>query len=86
VADVASAVAFYEALGFEQMARLGDQAGFLAVDGYHHHVGVNTWQSRGAPYAPDDRARLTQMTVLGAPDERDLRDPSGNPVHLTTAA
>jgi catechol 2,3-dioxygenase len=86
VADVASAVAFYEALGFEQMARLGDQAGFLAVDGYHHHVGVNTWQSRGAPYAPDDRARLTRMTVLGAPDERDLRDPSGNPVQLLTAA
>jgi catechol 2,3-dioxygenase len=86
VADVERAVTFYRELGLELMAQLGDQAGFLAWDGYHHHVGVNAWQSRGAPYAPDDRARLTRMTILGAPEERDLRDPSGVPVHLATAA
>ncbi len=86
VADVESAIAFYRGLGLELTAQLGDQAGFLAWDGYHHHVGVNTWQSRGAPYAPDDRARLTRMTILGASEERELRDPAGIPVFLGTAA
>jgi catechol 2,3-dioxygenase len=86
VAHVESAISFYRELGCELMAQLGDQAGFLAWDGYHHHIGVNTWQSRGAPYAPDDRARLTRMTIVGAPEERDLRDPSGTPVLLVTAA
>jgi catechol 2,3-dioxygenase len=86
VADVDRAAAFYRELGFESMAQLGDQAAFLATDGYHHHIGLNTWESRGAPYAPDDTARLEQMTVLGAPEERAVRDPSGNPVQLVTAA
>ncbi|HEY6962679.1 MAG TPA: VOC family protein [Gaiellaceae bacterium] len=85
VADVADARAFYEELGFDLMAQLGDQAVFLSDGGYHHHLGANTWQSRGAPYAPDDRARLTRMTILGAPEERELRDPSGNPVLLSTS-
>jgi catechol 2,3-dioxygenase len=86
VADVEEAAAFYRGLGFELTAQLGDQAAFLSDGGYHHHVGVNTWQSRGAPYAPDDRARLTRLTIHGAPEERDVRDPSGNPVRLVTAA
>ena len=86
VAEVDASVAFYRELGLELMARLGDQAAFLASGGYHHHLGVNTWQSRGAAYAPDDRARLTGVTVLGAPEERELRDPSGIPVSLSTAA
>jgi catechol 2,3-dioxygenase len=82
--DVGPSVEFYRGLGLELTARFGDEAAFLAWDGYHHHVGVNTWESRGAPYAPDDRARLTQVTVLGAPEERALRDPSGIPVVLAT--
>ncbi|HVU76863.1 MAG TPA: VOC family protein [Gaiellaceae bacterium] len=86
VSGVEAAVEFYRGLGLELMAQLGDQAAFLSYGGYHHHVGVNTWQSRGAPYAPDDRARLTRMTIHGAPEERDVRDPSGNPVRLVTAA
>src|SRR3954454_6074356 len=86
VADVERAADFYRDLGFELMAQLGGQAAFLATDGYHHHIGLNTWESRGAPYAPGDTARLERMTVLGAPEERDLRDPSGNPVQFLPAA
>jgi catechol 2,3-dioxygenase len=70
VADIGAAVGFYrDVLGFDLMARLGDQAAFLAAGGYHHHLGAITWQSRGAPYAPDDRARLTRMTIVVGSDE-----------------
>jgi catechol 2,3-dioxygenase len=86
VADVEASVDFYRSLGFDLMATYGDQAAFLSTEGYHHHVGVNTWQSKGEPYAPDDRTRLTRMTVLGAPEERDVRDPSGIPVAFASAA
>jgi catechol 2,3-dioxygenase len=88
VADVDEAVVFYRGLGFELMAQLGDQAAFLAFDGYHHHLGVNTWQSRGAPYAPDGHARLTQVTIVAAEQGADgpLRDPSGIPLQIVTAA
>lgn len=49
VGDIATAEAFYvDALGFERMTRFGDQASFIAAGRYHHHIGMNTWQSRGA--------------------------------------
>ena len=49
VGDITTAEAFYvDALGFERMTRFGDQASFIAAGGYHHHIGMNTWQSRGA--------------------------------------
>jgi catechol 2,3-dioxygenase len=85
VADIPSTVEFYESLGFELMAELREQAAFLASGGYHHHVGANTWQSRGARYAPEDRARLVGATIHGAPEERIVRDPSGIPLTLLTA-
>jgi catechol 2,3-dioxygenase len=97
VADTEAANGFYrDRVGFAVMAQLGDQATFLSAGGYHHHLGANTWQSRGAPYAPDGYARLTQMTIV-LPDDASLdevagrvggtevRDPSGNPVVLTAA-
>ena len=86
VADVEASVAFYTGLGLEVTARYGPDAAFLSYGGYHHHVGVNTWQSKGAPYAPDDRARLLRLNIIGAPGERDLIDPSGIPVHLAPGA
>ena len=50
VHDTSRAVAFYrDVLGFEEQARMGDQAAFLSAGGYHHHIGLNTWQSRGGP-------------------------------------
>jgi catechol 2,3-dioxygenase len=48
VADLERAVRFYkEILGFEVMQRIGDSAAFLSAGGYHHHIGLNTWESRG---------------------------------------
>jgi catechol 2,3-dioxygenase len=54
VADIDRALAFYcSVLGFELMQRLGAQAAFISAGGYHHHIGLNTWESRGgAPPAP----------------------------------
>ncbi len=50
VSDLERAVAFYtEVLGFELTQRYGTQAAFLSAGGYHHHVGLNTWESRGGP-------------------------------------
>jgi len=96
VADVGRTVDYYrDVVGFGLMAQLGDQAAFLSAGGYHHHLGGNTWQSAGRPYAPEGHARLTQMTIV-LPDEasldalakrvggREVRDPSGIPVALTT--
>lgn len=54
VADLDRAIAFYNGvLGFEVTQRLGDQAAFLSAGGYHHHIGLNTWESRGG--SPPDR-------------------------------
>ena len=48
VADLDRALGFYcGVLGFELMQRLGDQAAFVSAGGYHHHIGLNTWESRG---------------------------------------
>ena len=54
VSDLERAVQFYQdVLGFEVTQRWGDQAAFLSAGGYHHHVGLNTWESRGGdPPAP----------------------------------
>ena len=54
VADLDRATAFYQgALGLDVTQRYGSQAVFLSADGYHHHVGLNTWESRGGrPPAP----------------------------------
>jgi catechol 2,3-dioxygenase len=53
VSDVERAQRFYGGVvGFDVTARLGDEAVFLAAGGYHHHVGANTWQSRGGAPAP----------------------------------
>jgi catechol 2,3-dioxygenase len=48
VSDLDRAIAFYrDVLGFELMHRYGDQAAFLSAGGYHHHIGLNTWESLG---------------------------------------
>lgn len=54
VSDLERAAAFYQgALGLDVTQRYGSQAVFLSADGYHHHVGLNTWESRGGrPPAP----------------------------------
>ncbi|HKK92638.1 MAG TPA: VOC family protein [Longimicrobiales bacterium] len=54
VADLDRAIAFYGGvLGFEVQQRVGSQAAFLGAGGYHHHIGLNTWESQGgSPPAP----------------------------------
>jgi catechol 2,3-dioxygenase len=63
VSDVPRAVAFYrDALGFEEQAQL-PSAGFLSAGGYHHHVGVNSWQSQGGQPAPDSAPGLRAVEL-----------------------
>jgi catechol 2,3-dioxygenase len=73
VADVDSTVRFYrDVVGMGLMAQLGPAAAFLSAGGYHHHVGANTWESRGASAAPPGSATLRHATIV-LPDaaERD---------------
>jgi catechol 2,3-dioxygenase len=71
VADVDSTIAFYrDVLGFALMAQLGDQAAFLSAGGYHHHVGGNVWESRGAAPPPTGMAALRHATIV-LPAEKD---------------
>src|SRR5438093_2395547 len=53
VSDIDRALAFYEGvLGFDVMARMGDEAAFISAGGYHHHIGLNTWESAGGSPPP----------------------------------
>jgi catechol 2,3-dioxygenase len=73
VADVEETVAFYrDVLGMDVMAQLGPMAAFLSAGGYHHHVGGNTWESRGAAPAGRGFATLRHAAIV-LPDaaERD---------------
>ena len=65
VSDIPASVSFYrDVLGFGLMARLGGQAAFFGAAGYHHHVGTNTWESRGASPPPPGTAALRQATLV----------------------
>ncbi|HZT90950.1 MAG TPA: VOC family protein [Gaiellaceae bacterium] len=100
VAAIDDTVSFYAGVvGFDLMAELGHQAAFLSAGGYHHHLGANTWESRGAAPAPTDTARLLGFTIVlpdeatrrefasrvGADDDGTARDPSGNVFALAPA-
>ena len=65
VADIDRALAFYcGVLGFQLMQRRGPQVAFISAGGYHHHIGVNTWESRGgSPPAPGTTG-LYHLAVL----------------------
>jgi catechol 2,3-dioxygenase len=59
VSDLERAIRFYShVLGFEVTQRMGSQAAFLSAGGYHHHVGLNTWESAGGPTPPRDATGL----------------------------
>ena len=65
VADLDRAVAFYrDVLGFEVTQRFGTQAAFLGRDGYHHHIGLNTWESRGGTPPPPSTTGLYHAAIL----------------------
>jgi len=65
VADLDRAVAFYQGvLGFEVMQRWGTQAAFLSAGGYHHHIGLNTWESQGGSPPPAGSTGLYHVAIL----------------------
>ena len=74
VADLDRALAFYHGvLGFEITQRYGAQAAFLSAGGYHHHIGLNTWQSRGGPTPAPGTTGLFHAAIL-YPDRAALAD------------
>ena len=59
VADLARALDFYcGVLGFQLTSRYGPQAAFVSAGGYHHHIGLNTWESRGGSPPPPGHTGL----------------------------
>ena len=92
VRDVDEAVDFYHGvLGFDIMGVAKEfQMGFVSAGGYHHHIGLNTWQGAGAPPPPDDAVGLRYFTVdlpdKKAYDEVVARvDEAGIPSNMTEA-
>jgi catechol 2,3-dioxygenase len=64
VSDLDRALTFYrDVLGFELQQRLGDEAAFLSAGGYHHHIGLNTWESRGGPPPPKGTTGLYHVAI-----------------------
>ncbi len=64
VADIDRALAFYrDVLGFEVQQRAGDSAAFLSAGGYHHHIGLNTWESRGGSPPPPGTTGLYHVAI-----------------------
>jgi catechol 2,3-dioxygenase len=74
VADIDRALGFWcGVLGFEEQARMGDQAAFISAGGYHHHIGLNTWESRGGSPPPRDTTGLYHVAIR-YPDRATLAD------------
>ncbi len=72
VSDLERAIAFYrDAFGFELMERYGNQAAFLSAGGYHHHIGLNTWESLGGPPPPPGTTGLYHFAIL-YPNRKEL--------------
>jgi catechol 2,3-dioxygenase len=64
VSDIERALGFYRnALGFEVMQRWGDQAAFVSAGGYHHHIGLNTWESQGGSPPPRGTTGLYHVAI-----------------------
>jgi catechol 2,3-dioxygenase len=74
VADLDRALAFYVGvLGFELQQRFGDQAAFVSAGDYHHHIGLNTWESKGGSPPPRNTTGLYH-TAIRYPDRKTLAD------------
>ncbi len=72
VDSIQTAEHFYiDVLGFDMMMRYGDMASFLAVGGYHHHLGINTWQGIGAATPPENSVGL-RYYVINLPNQDEL--------------
>jgi catechol 2,3-dioxygenase len=74
VADLDRALGFYcGVLGFELMQRYGSEAAFVSAGGYHHHIGLNTWESRGGSPPPPGSTGLFHLAIV-YPDRPALAD------------
>jgi catechol 2,3-dioxygenase len=74
VADIERALGFYcGVLGFELITRYGAQAAFISAGGYHHHIGLNTWESEGGAPPPRGATGLYHLAIL-YPTRPDLAD------------
>jgi len=74
VSDLERAIAFYSGvLGFEVTDRFGRDAAFLSAGGYHHHLGLNTWESKGGEAPPSGTTGLYHAAIL-YPTRADLAD------------
>jgi catechol 2,3-dioxygenase len=80
VRDVDEAVDFYHSiLGFDVMGVAKQfQMGFVSAGGYHHHLGLNTWQGRGAPPPPPDALGLRYYTIDLPNQQRTMRSRLGS--------
>src|SRR6266704_2593611 len=74
VADLSRALSFYSGvLGLQMMQRFGDSAAFLSAGGYHHHLGLNTWESLGGSPPPPGTTGLYHVAIR-YPDRGTLAD------------
>ena len=74
VSDLERALTFYrDVLGFDLTQRYGRQAAFLSAGGYHHHIGLNTWESAGGSPPPAGATGLYHVAIL-YPSRADLAD------------
>jgi catechol 2,3-dioxygenase len=72
VSDIDKALSFYQGiLGFELQQKFGTQAAFISAGGYHHHIGLNTWHSKGSKPAPINTPGLYHTAIL-YPTRKDL--------------
>ena len=72
VSDLQRSLDFYSGLlGFELTQQYGKQAAFISAGGYHHHIGLNTWESQGQPPAPKHHPGLFHTAIL-YPTRKDL--------------
>ena len=72
VSDLDRALEFYrDLLGFEVTMKMGDHAAFISAGGYHHHIGLNTWHSKGAPTASRHGVGLYHTAIV-YPTRKDL--------------
>lgn len=74
VSELQRSLDFYcGVLGFELMQRLGNSAAFISAGGYHHHIGLNTWESAGGQAPPTGATGLYHLAIL-YPNRRELGD------------
>ena len=74
VADIERSLAFWSGvLGFEVQQLFGDQAAFISAGGYHHHIGLNTWESKGGSPPPRGTTGLYHVAIR-YPDRKTLAD------------